>query len=93
MAVADPNALPAFITGGGGQPQQPVSQNTNQGSGQNGHEQGDRQDRFGHRRRRRHRGGGYRPDRPDNFGNANPQGAAPQPIPGDGGDEPPRQPE
>ena len=62
------------------------------GYGQNGHEQGDRQDRFGHRRRRRHRGGGYRPDRPDNFGNANPQGAAPQPIPGDGGDEP-RQPD
>ena len=92
VAVADPNALPAFITGGG-QPQQPVSQNTNQGSGQNGHEQGDRQDRFGHRRRRRHRGGGYRPDRPDNFGNANPQGAAPQPIPGASGDEPPRQPE
>src|SRR6202142_4184385 len=66
--------------------------NANQGYGQNGHEQGDRQDRFGHRRRRRHRGGGYRPDRPDNFGNTNPQGAAPQPMPSDGGDEPPRQP-
>ena len=89
---ADPNALPAFITGGG-QPQPNAAPNANQGYGQNGHEQGDRQDRFGHRRRRRHRGGGYRPDRPDNFGNANPQGAAPQPIPGDSGDEPPRQPE
>ena len=52
-----------------------------QGNGPNGYEQGDRgQDRFGHRRRRRHRGGGYRPDRPENFGNTNPQGAAPQPI-------------
>jgi hypothetical protein len=90
VAVPDPNALPAFITGGG-QPQPNVAPSANQGYGQNGHEQGDRQDRFGHRRRRRHRGGGYRPDRPDNFGNASPQGAAPQPIPGDGGDEP-RQP-
>jgi hypothetical protein len=92
VAVPDPNALPAFITGGG-QPQPNADPNPNQGYGPNGHEQGDRnQDRFGHRRRRRHRGG-YRPDRPDNFGNANPQGAAPQPMPGDGGDEPPRQPE
>ena len=88
--VADPNALPAFITGGG-QPQPNAAPNPNQGYGQNGHEQGDRQDRFGHRRRRRHRGGGYRPDRPDNFGNTvNPQGAAP--MPSDGGDEP-RQPD
>ncbi len=87
--------LPAFITGGG-QPQPNPGQNNNQGYGQNGHEQGDRNDRFGHRRRRRHRGGGgYRPDRPDNFGNANPQSSAPQqPAPSDGGgDEPPRQPE
>ncbi len=89
VAVPDPNALPAFITGG--QPQPNAGPTPNQGFGPNGHEQGDRQDRFGHRRRRRHRGG-YRPDRPD-FGNANPQGAAPQPIPGDGGDEPPRQPD
>src|SRR4029077_10000906 len=66
--------LPAFITGGG-QPQQ------NPGQNQNGHDQGDRgQDRFGmHRRRRRHRGGGYRPDRPD-FGGNQQQGAAPQPA-------------
>jgi hypothetical protein len=89
--------LPAFITGGG-QPQPNPGQNNNQGYGQNGHDQqqGDRNDRFGHRRRRRHRGGGgYRPDRPDNFGNANPQNSAPQqPAPSDGGgDEPPRQPE
>ena len=90
-AVPDPNALPAFITGGG-QPQPNTGQNPNQAYGQNGYEQGDRQDRFGHRRRRRHRGGGYRPERPDNFGNANPAGAAPQPTPGDGGDEP-RQPD
>ncbi len=89
---ADPNALPAFITGGG-QPQPNAGGNANQGYGQNGHDQGDRQDRFGHRRRRRHRGGGYRGDRPDNFGNANPQDAPPQPMPNDGGDEPPRQPE
>ena len=91
VAIPDPNALPAFITGGG-QPQPTPAPNTNQGYGQNGNEQGDRQDRFGHRRRRRHRGGGYRGDRPDNFGNANPQGAGPQPTPGDGGDEP-RQPD
>ena len=87
----DATGLPAFITGGG-QPQPNAGATPNQGYGPNGHEQGDRnQDRFGHRRRRRHRGGGYRPDRPD-FGNANPQGAAPQPMPGDGGDEP-RQPD
>ena len=88
-AVPDPNALPAFITGG--QPQPNAAPNANQGYGQNGQEQGDRPDRFGHRRRRRHRGGGYRPDRPENFGNANPQGAAPQPMPSDGGDD--RQPD
>ncbi|HEY5278340.1 MAG TPA: DUF4167 domain-containing protein [Pseudolabrys sp.] len=49
--------LPAFITGGGQQPQQ-------QNGGQNGQEQGDRGDRFGHRRRRRRGGGGsFRPER------------------------------
>jgi len=85
VEVPDPNALPAFITGG-----QPNA-GQGQGNGPNGYEQGDRgQDRFGHRRRRRHRGGGYRPDRPENFGN--PQSAASQPIQGDGGDEP-RQPD
>jgi hypothetical protein len=81
--------LPAFITGGG-QPQPNVSPNV--ADGPNGHEQGDRNDRFG-RRRRRHRGGGnFRPERPDNFGNTQPQGAAPA-VPHDGGDEPPRQPD
>ena len=70
------------------QPQ--AAPNANQGSGRTATSRATAQDRFGHRRRRRHRGGGYRPDRPDNFGNANPQGAAPQPMPGDGGDEPPR---
>jgi hypothetical protein len=83
-SAPDVGGLPSFITGGGGQPQQPDS-------GSNGHDQGDRnQDRFGQRRRRRHRGGGgFRPDRPDNFGNASPQGT--QPIQGEGGDEPPPQ--
>jgi len=81
QTIDDAGGLPAFITGG-----QPVPQNGNPALTQNGHEQGDRQDRFGHRRRRRHRGG-YRPDRPDFAGN--PQGAQPQ---GEGGDEP-RQPE
>jgi len=87
----DVGGLPAFITGGG-QPQQ--------NSGPNGYDQGDRgQDRFGHRRRRRHRGGGYRPDRHDrpdrqDFGGGHPQNVAPQPISEDSsaGDEP-RQPE
>jgi hypothetical protein len=89
--AADTGGLPAFITGGGGQPQPNPAPNNNQGYGQNGHDQGDRNDRYGHRRRRRHRGGGYRPD---NFGNGNPQNAGQQPAPGDGGgDEPPRQPE
>jgi hypothetical protein len=83
----DIGGLPSFITGGG-QPQQ-FNPNHNQNP-QNGHDQGDRQDRFGHRRRRRHRGGGYRPERPD-FGNQNPQSAAPS-SPSEGGDEPPRQP-
>jgi Domain of unknown function (DUF4167) len=75
----DAPGLPSFITCGGAPQQQNV--------GPNGHEQSERQDRYG-RRRRRHRGG-YRSDRPD-FGN--PQGASPQPAQGDGGDEP-RQPE
>ena len=89
VPATDPNALPAFITGG--QPQPNAAPNANQSYGQNGQEQGDRPDRFGHRRRRRHRGGGYRPDRPENFGNAAPQGAPPQSMPSDGGDD--RQPD
>jgi hypothetical protein len=93
VVAPDVTGLPAFITGGG-QPQPNVAPNANQADGPNGHEQGDRgQDRFGHRRRRRHRpGGGFRPERPDNFGNAAPQGAAPS-VPGEGGDEPPAQPD
>jgi len=69
--------LPAFITGG-----QPAS--GAEPAGQNGgHEQGERPDRFG-RRRRRHRSG-FRGERPDfNAGNA--EGA---PAPQAGGDEPP----
>jgi hypothetical protein len=82
----DPGALPAFITGGG-QPPQNVAPNGNQAPTQNGHDQGG-QDRYG-RRRRRHRGGSYRPD----YGNANPQGATPPSPPSEGGDEPPRQPD
>jgi hypothetical protein len=85
-AAPDVGGLPAFITGGG-QPQPNVAPV----EGQNGHDQGDRNDRFG-RRRRRHRGGGnFRPERPDNFGNVAPQGAAPS-GPAEGGDEP-RQPD
>jgi hypothetical protein len=68
---ADMNGLPAFITGGGGQPQP--------NGGQNGHEpQGERGDRFGHRRRRRHRGGGFPPE---------PEGGNPQ-ASAEGGDQP-----
>ncbi|HET7675217.1 MAG TPA: DUF4167 domain-containing protein [Gammaproteobacteria bacterium] len=61
----DDVGLPAFITGGN-QPQQTA--------GGNGHDQGERHERYGggYRRRRRHRGG-YRGDRPDYGGN--PQGA------------------
>jgi len=56
QADGDATGLPAFITGGG-QPQ-PVNGN--------GHEQqaGERGERFGHRRRRRHRGG-FRGERQD----------------------------
>src|SRR5664279_555074 len=86
-AVPDVGGLPAFITGGG-QPQPNVAPNAD---GPNGHDQGDRQDRFGHRRRRRHRSGGNFNNRPDNFGNVAPQGATPS-VPNEGGDEP-RQPD
>lgn len=92
IAAPDVGGLPAFITGGG-QPQPNVAPNANQADGQNGHDQGGGQDRFGHRRRRRHRSGGnFRSERPDNFGNVSPQGAAPS-VPDEGGDEPPRQPD
>ena len=83
----DVGGLPAFITGGGAQPQPDAG---NGGDAGNGHEGG--QDRFGHRRRRRHRPGGGFQQRPDNFGNVAPQGAAPA-MPNEGGDEPPRQPD
>jgi len=59
-------ALPAFITGGAAQPQQP--------QGQNGYENGGQPDRFPlHRRRRRHRGPrdnvqGQGRERPDDNG-------------------------
>jgi hypothetical protein len=53
--------LPAFITGGGGQPQQNAG-------GQNGHDQERYSGGGMHRRRRRHRGGGYRQDRASDFG-------------------------
>lgn len=86
-AAANPTGLPAFITGGG-QPQPAAAPQP--GPNGNGHEQGDRPDRFGqHHRRRRHRGpGNFRQERPDNFGNQ----AAPQAVPSEGGDEP-RQPD
>lgn len=64
---ADVNGLPAFITGGGAPPPQPNVNGLEQQGGE----------RFGHRRRRRHRGG-FRPDRPD-------MGAQ---GPSDGGDQP-----
>ena len=54
------NGLPAFITGGGPQPQV--------NGGPNGHEPGERNERFGGHHRRRRRRGGYRPDRPDMSG-------------------------
>lgn len=85
----DVNGLPAFITGG--QPQPDIG-NGGQPDGPNGQDQGDRPDRFGHRRRRRHRPGGGFQQRPDNFGNVAPQGAATS-VPNEGGDEPPRQPD
>jgi hypothetical protein len=88
-AAPDVGGLPAFITGGGA-PQPNVGAN-GQVDGQNGHDQGGGQDRFGHRRRRRHRSGGNFNNRPDNFGNVAPQGAAPS-GPSEGGDEP-RQPD
>jgi hypothetical protein len=87
VAAPDVGGLPAFITGGGAQPQPNSAPNAD---GQNGHDQGG-QDRFGHRRRRRHRSGGSFNNRPDNFGNVAPQGAAPS-VPNEGGDEP-RQPD
>jgi Domain of unknown function (DUF4167) len=84
--TADVGGLPAFITGSQQQP--------NNG---NGHDQNERNsERYGNfRRRRRHRGGGFRGERGD-FGGSNPQGAAPQGDAGigneAGGGEEPRQP-
>ncbi len=72
--------LPAFITGGG-QPQPAGEPNSNQ----NGHDQGDRPDRFGRRRRRNRSGSNFRPD-----ANGNVQAGAP--VEG-GSDEPAGQPE
>lgn len=53
------NGLPAFITGSGPQPQPQAN------GAPNGHDQGERNERFGGHHRRRRRRGGYRPDRPD----------------------------
>ena len=72
VAEADVNGLPAFITGGGPQPQANV--------GQNGHEPaGERGDRFGHHRRRRRRGGsgGFRPERAEFGGQPGAEGGEP----------------
>jgi hypothetical protein len=64
----EPNGLPAFITGGAPGPQ-PVNGN--------GHDQGERNDRFGGHHRRRRRRGGYRADRPDVAGQGADQGDGP----------------
>jgi len=68
VAEADVNGLPAFITGGAPGPQ-PVNGN--------GHDQGERNDRFGGHHRRRRRRGGYRADRPDVAGQGADQGDGP----------------
>ena len=60
--------LPAFITGGG-QPQQ--------AGGPNGHEQGERNERFGGHHRRRRRRGGFRGERGDYSGQQPEGGDAP----------------
>ncbi len=79
------SGLPAFITGGG-QPQPNSGNGHDQGEQQGQGGQGGGQDRFGggYRRRRRHRGSGFRGERPDFAGGA--QGANAQ---GEGGDEQP----
>jgi hypothetical protein len=79
----DVPGLPAFITGGG------AGAGEHNGQAQNltnGHEQGDRPDRFG-RRRRRHRSG-FRSDRPDVNAAGNAEGGAPAAAPAS--DEPPQ---
>jgi hypothetical protein len=81
-AAPEVGGLPAFITGGG-QPQPAAGQPAAPGG--NGHDQGDRPDRFGRRRRRHRSGSNFRPDRPDFNGNT--QDAAPA----EGGGEPPPQ--
>lgn len=83
-AAPEVTSLPAFITGG--QPQPVIGEGD--ANGQNGHDQGDRPDRFG-RRRRRHRSGGFRPDFNGNTNGNTEAGAAPS----SGGDEPSGQPE
>jgi hypothetical protein len=85
-AAPEVGGLPAFITGGG-QPQ-PVQ---GAADGQNGHEQNDRPDRFGRRRRRHRNGSGFRPDRPDFNGNT--QEAAPTEGSGNVASDPNPQPE
>jgi hypothetical protein len=88
-AAPEGTGLPAFITGGS-QPQPAATPNGAQHDGQNGngHDQGERPDRFGRRRRRHRSGSNFRSDRSD----FNAEGAAPAQG-GQSGDEPPRQPE
>jgi hypothetical protein len=60
--AADIGGLPAFITGGGQQPSLPMGEPNGNQAGPNGHEQSDRPDRFGRRRRRHRSPAGFRGD-------------------------------
>lgn len=65
---AEMNGLPAFITGG---------QSPQQAGTPNGHEQGERNERFGGHHRRRRRRGGFRGERGDFSGQQSESGDAP----------------
>lgn len=82
----DHGGLPAFITGGGQQPSLPMGEPNRNQSGANGHEQGDRPDRFGRRRRRHRNPAGFRADgnnqaSGEEAGNGGGEDSQPQPQP------------